>query len=135
MTRKLLSIILGVGVAVSAAPIFAHHSVSAEFDQTKTITFTGTVKVVEWGSPHIYTQIETKDASGKVHVYRVEGGPPNSLFRAGWRKDTLKIGQVVTVTGRPAKSPTSVNVSGTITTADGKAVFSGNGPAAQSAAQ
>ena len=131
MTRKLLGMILGVGVMVSAAPIFAHHSVSAEFDTTKQITFTGTVKVVEWGSPHIYTQIETKDAAGKTRIYRVEGGPPNSLFRAGWRKDTLKPGDTVNVTGNPAKAATSNNVGqARITTADGKAVFSGNGPAA-----
>ena len=127
MTRKLLTIILGVGVLACAVPTFAHHSVSAEFDTTKTITFTGTVKVVEWGNPHIYTQVEAKDATGKVHLYRVEGGPPNSLFRSGWRKDTLKPGQTVTVTGNPAKSPTSPNVGqAKITTADGKQVFSGN---------
>ena len=129
MTRKLLSIILGVGVAVSAAPMFAHHSVSAEFDTTKTITFTGPVKAVEWGNPHIYTQVEAKDAAGKVHLYRVEGGPPNALFRSGWRKDTLKVGQVVTVKGNPAKSATSENVGqATITTQDGKTVFSGTAP-------
>ena len=129
MTRKLLSIIVGLGVLVCAVPTFAHHSVSAEFDTTKTITFTGTVKVVEWGNPHIYTQVEAKDATGKVHLYRVEGGPPNSLFRQGWRKDTLKPGQTVTVTGNPAKAATSPNVGqAKITTADGKPVFSGNAP-------
>ena len=129
MTRKLLTIVLGVGVLVSAAPVFGHHSVSAEFDTTKQVTFTGTVKTIEWGSPHIYTQVEAKDASGKMHVYRVEGGPPNALYRAGWRKDTLKIGQTVTVTGNPAKNPESPNVGqATIKTQDGKSVFSGNAP-------
>jgi len=130
MTRKLLVIALGIGVMVSAMPLLAHHSISAEFDTAKTITFTGPVKAIEWGSPHIYTQVEAKDASGKVHVYRVEGQPPNALFRAGWRKDTLKVGQIVTVTGNPAKNPASENVGqAKIMTADGKQVFSGNGPA------
>jgi len=136
MRRKSLLIILGIGVMASAIPVLAHHSVSAEFDTTKTITFTGPVKAIEWGSPHIYTQVEAKDASGKVHVYRVEGGPPNSLFRSGWRKEDLKIGQVVTVTGNPAKSATSQNVGqARITTADGKTVFSGTPPARPEAAQ
>jgi len=136
MRRKLLLIILGIGVMASAIPVLAHHSVSAEFDTTKTITFTGPVKAIEWGSPHIYTQVEAKDASGKVHLYRVEGGPPNSLFRSGWRKEDLKIGQVVTVTGNPAKSPTSQNVGqARITTADGKTVFSGTPPVRPEAAQ
>jgi len=129
VTRKLMSVILGVGVLVAAAPIFAHHSVSAEFDTTKTITFTGTVKAVEWGNPHIYTQVVAKDANGKDHMYRVEGGPPNSLYRAGWRPTTLKVGQTVTVKGNPAKNPESPNVGqATITTQDGKTVFSGNAP-------
>ena len=126
-TQKLLSIVLSVGVLASAAPIFAHHSISAEFDTTKTITFTGTVKTVEWGNPHIYTQVEAKDATGKIHLYRVEGQPPNALYRAGWRKDTLKVGQTVTVTGNPAKNAASPNVGqATIKTTDGKTVFSGN---------
>jgi len=129
MTRKLLFPVLVIGVMVSAIPVIAHHSISAEFDTTKTITFTGPVKALEWGSPHIYTQVEAKDAAGKVHIYRVEGGPPNSLFRSGWRKEDLKVGTIVTVTGNPAKSPTSENVGqATIKTADGKTVFSGTPP-------
>ena len=129
MTRKLLLFILAVGVMVSAIPVIAHHSISAEFDTTKTITFTGPVKALECGSPHIYTQVEAKDAAGKVYVYRVEGGPPNALFRSGWRKEDLKVGTVVTVTGNPAKSATSENVGqATIKTADGKTVFSGTAP-------
>ena len=84
MARKLLSLLLGVGVLVSAVPVLAHHSVSAEFDTTKTIKFTGKVTGINWGNPHIYTLVEAPDpASGKNVVFRVEGGPPNSLFRAG----------------------------------------------------
>ena len=134
MTRKLLTFALGIGVMVSALPLLAHHSISAEFDTTKTITFKGPVKAIEWGSPHIYTQVEAKDAAtGKVTVYRVEGQPPNGLFRAGWRKDTLKVGQVVTVTGNPAKNPASSNIGqAKIMTEDGKQVFSGTGPAGAS---
>ena len=91
MTRKLLALVLGVGVLVSAAPIVAHHSVSAEFDTTKTVTFTGKVTEVNWGNPHIYTSVEATDPdTGKVAIFKVEGGAPNALFRNGWRKDTLK---------------------------------------------
>ncbi len=68
-------------------------------------------------------------------MYRVEGGSPNALYRQGWRKDTLKVGDVVTVTGSRAKNPESLNIGqATITTADGKRVFSGTGPAAETAA-
>ena len=128
MARKLLSLLLGVGVLVSAVPVLAHHSVSAEFDTTKTIKFTGKVTGINWGNPHIYTLVEAPDpASGKNVVFRVEGGPPNSLFRAGWRKDTLKVGDVVTVTGNRAKNPESMNVGqATILNDKGVKVFSGN---------
>src|SRR5438067_1215619 len=132
MARQWLGLVLGVSVLASAAPVLAHHSVSAEFDTSKPITFTGKVKDVNWGNPHIYTLVEAPDpASGKTVVFRVEGGPPNSLFRAGWRKDTLKVGETVTVTGNRAKNPESMNVGqATILTEKGVKVYAGQNPSA-----
>jgi hypothetical protein len=113
----------------------AHHSVAAEFDPGKPTNFTGTVQKVMWMNPHIYTHIEVKTAGGGTVVYRVEGGSPNALFRQGWRKDTLKVGDVVTVTGDRAKNPESLNIGhATITTADGRKIFTGTGPAGAAAA-
>jgi hypothetical protein len=128
MARKLVTLALGIGFLVSAAPIVAHHSVSAEFDTTKTIKFVGKVKEVNWGNPHIYTSVETTDPdTGKPTVFRVEGGAPNALFRNGWRKDTLKIGETVTVTGNRAKNPDSPNIGqATILTESGKRVYAGS---------
>jgi hypothetical protein len=112
----------------------AHHSVAAEFDPGKPVTFTGTVQKVMWMNPHIYTHVEVKSADGTSVVYHIEGGSPNALYRQGWRKDTLKVGDVVTVTGSRAKNPESVNIGqATITTADGHKVFAGVGPAATAA--
>lgn len=129
MARKASIVSLAAALIMAlAAPLFAHHSVSAEFDEHKPITFTGTVKKVEWMNPHIYTQVETKGPDGKTVVYRVEGGPPNSLYRQGWRKDSLKVGDVVTVTGLRAKIADSMNIGqATITTADGRKMFAGTG--------
>ena len=125
LKRSMLSLAF-CGLLISGSVFLAHHSVSAEFDVNKKIEFTGTVKKVEWMNPHIYTQIETKDESGKVVIYRVEGGAPNSLFRSGWRETSLKVGDVVKVSGNKAKSPTSMNVGqATITDAAGKRYFSG----------
>jgi len=127
-----LTLLFALGVA---APLSAHHSVAAEFDQSKPVTFTGTIQKVAWMNPHIYTHIEVKAADGKSAVYRVEGGPPNTLFRQGWRKDTLKYGDVVTVTGVRAKNPESMNVGmATITAADGRKIFTGAGPNSSPAA-
>jgi hypothetical protein len=87
------------------------------------------VKAVDWGNPHIYTRVETKGPDGKPIVYRVEGGPPNALFRQGWRADSVKVGETVTVQGVRAKNPTSLNIgTATIRNATGKSIFSGNNP-------
>ena len=127
VSRASLAVFTALILSVTV-PLAAHHSVSAEFDSSKPITFTGTVKKVDWMNPHIYTHIETKGPDGKLVVYKVEGGPPNSLYRNGWRQDTLKTGDTVSVTGIRAKSPTSMNIGvATITTSDGKRVFGGGG--------
>src|SRR5947208_3221965 len=91
--------LLAAALIAVAVPARAHHAVAAEFDTHKPISFTGTVKEMQWTNPHIYTQIEVKNPDGTMVVYRVEGGAPNSLFRQGWRRDTVKPGDVVTVQG------------------------------------
>jgi hypothetical protein len=121
--KRMLSVFF-VGALLAAMPAIAHHSVSAEFDTTKPIKFTGTIKKVDWTNPHIYTHVEVKEPDGRTVVYRVEGAAPNTLFRQGWRKDTLKVGEPVVVQGLRAKNPESFNIGqATITTADGRNVF------------
>jgi len=123
-----ITLLAAVALAVSCNA-FAHHSTAAEFDNSKPITFTGVVKKVQWMNPHIYTLVETKGADGKPVVYRIEGGPPNALFRLGWRMDSLHIGDTVTVSGLRAKNDASLNIGqAKITTADGKKIFEGNAP-------
>ena len=140
MIRNASAFVAGAVLLAMTAPLSAHHAVTAEFDQNKPITFTGTIKAVEWANPHIYTQVEVKGSDGKTIVYRVEGAAPNSLFRQGWRPDTLKPGDVVTVSGIRSKSDTSNNIGlAIITTADGKKLVApgaGNtGPPAPAAPQ
>ena len=131
MRGKLL---IGAAFLLAAVPAFAHHSIVAEFDPNQPIEFKGAVKKIEWTNPHIYTSVETTGADGKTVVYRVEGGPPNALFRQGWRKDSLKVGDVVSVKGIRAKSATSFNVGqATITMSDGRRMFGTGGNRAASA--
>jgi hypothetical protein len=130
MTSRISFALATAAVSLAfSGELFAHHSTAAEFDNKKPITFTGTVKKIQWMNPHIYTLVETKDADGKPVVYRVEGSAPNALFRQGWRMDTLKVGDTITVSGLRAKNETSMNVGqARIKTADGKPVFDGNAP-------
>ena len=129
MRRMLLAtFFVAAGLLLGAATVLAHHSVSAEFDPNKPLEFTGTVKVVEWVNPHLYTQVEVKQPDGKVTVYRVEGGAPNGLYRNGWRKESVKPGTVVTFKGTRAKNPESMNVNGRLTLPDGKVAWQGDGP-------
>src|SRR6185369_14728201 len=91
--------VLSVFAALCVSAAQAHHSTAAEFDPGKPVTFTGTVLKVMWMNPHIYTHIEVKQNGAAAVVYHVEGSAPNTLFRQGWRADSLKVGDVVTVSG------------------------------------
>jgi len=122
MKRNFLVVLgLCVGLLGATIPALAHHAIAAEFDTTKPIKFSGTVKSVDWMNPHIYVNIETKDESGKTILYSVEGGPPNALFRQGWRPDSLKVGDKVQVSGVRAKKPDNNRIGNAqITMPDGR---------------
>ena len=82
---------------VTAAPALAHHSFDAEYDASKPVTITGIVTKLDWVNPHAYVYIDSKDPDGTVRSYKVEMGPPYALVRGGWRRDTVKIGDKITV--------------------------------------
>ena len=135
MKRNLVVLSLCIGLLAVALPALAHHAISAEFDTTKPIKFEGVVKTVDWMNPHIYVNIEAKE-NGKTILYSVEGGPPNALFRQGWRPDSLKVGDKVSVSGVRAKKADSNRVgTARITMPDGRVFAQGNAAGAGAAAQ
>jgi hypothetical protein len=109
MRIRIAVVIAGLAVLGAVAPLVAHHSFSAEFDANKPFKMTGVVTKVEWMNPHTFFYIDVKDEkTGKVTNWAMEMGSPNGLMRAGWTRNTMKIGETVTVEGSLAKdgSPT-----------------------------
>ena len=92
---KLITVCLLVALGVTA---FAHHSFDAEYDTNKVTNISGFVTKVDWQNPHAFVYIDA-DQGGAVKSFRVEMGPPYALVRGGWKKDTVKIGDKVTVEG------------------------------------
>jgi uncharacterized protein DUF6152 len=127
MKRYLLPVLtLLSGLLMAAAPAVAHHSFAAEYDRAKPISFKGKVTKVEWMNPHIYFYVDVTDTNGKVVNYAVEGGAPNGLYRNGWRKDSLKAGDMVSVDGWRAKDGSNTVNAGSVILPDGKKVFAGS---------
>lgn len=116
-----------------SAPVAAHHGFSVEFDKDSPITLTGTVTKMEFMNPHIYFYVDVKGKDGKVVNWAFEGGPPNVIYRQGWRKDTLKPGDVVTVKGFRAKDGTHLGACTTVKLPDGREVSAGSGGVSQNA--
>jgi hypothetical protein len=85
----------------------AHHSFAAEFDIKKPVTLLGVVTKVEWRNPHIWVYLDVKDESGAVTPWQCEGGAPNALTRQGWDRESLKLGEPVTIEGYMARDATN----------------------------
>ena len=98
----------------------------AEFDRNKPVTLKGSVTRVDWGNPHIWVFIDVKDDTGKVSNWGVEGGAPNGLFRNGWRKDSLKVGDIVTVEGFQGRDGSQRANANRVTLPVGRRVFAGS---------
>lgn len=125
MRRTLLVLMMGVGMLLAAAPVWAHHAFSAEFDAKKPIKLHGTVTQWELVNPHSWIHMDVKNQDGTVTSWMVEVGSPNSLFRLGFNKASLPAGTEITVDGYQAKDGQNSAVGKNLTYADGKRLFLG----------
>jgi hypothetical protein len=104
---------LSMGVAT------AHHS-TAEFDYTKQITINGTVKEVQWTNPHSFIQLLVDDTAGHKVQWSVEIGSPSLNINLGWRKNSVKAGDEVTMLLSPARNGKPYGTLRVLTFADGR---------------
>ena len=105
--------------------ISAHHAFTAEYDENKRVTVSGTVTKFEWTNPHAWLYVDGKNESFKVNSWSFEMGTPNGLLHRGWRRTELKKGDQVTVEGYRAKDGSNVANARTVTMPDGRKLFGG----------
>ncbi len=126
MQKTLAALLVAATTALVAQPATAHHSFAAEFDADSPIELTGTVTKVEWANPHTFFYIDVTTPKGDVENWALEMGSPNGLMRRGWTRDSMKIGDVVTVTGSRAKNGSTLGNARSVTLSTGKRLFAGS---------
>jgi hypothetical protein len=104
MHSRVLKVVVSAGALLALAlPLAAHHSFSAEFDQSKKVVLEGTVVQFEWVNPHSWLDIDVPQPDGTVQHWKLEGGSPSVLLRLGWNKNSLPAGTKIKVTAFQAK--------------------------------
>ena len=123
--RTLFIRALALTVMTLARPALAHHSFAAEYDADKPVTLTGSVTKMAWINPHSWIYIDVKKADGKVENWAIEAGPPGTLVRAGFTKESLAKDTVIKVNGYRAKDGALRANGRDITLPDGRLLFVG----------
>jgi hypothetical protein len=126
MKRVILASVVAILAVLSPPSAFAHHSFAAEYDGTKPVTLKGKVTQFDWVNPHSWVRMDVIDDKGNVVNWACETAPPNGLYRQGWRKDSLKVGDEIVVEGYLAKDGTHTMNARTVQTPDGKKFFAGS---------
>jgi hypothetical protein len=118
----------GMSLMLTGVPLLAHHSVALQYDMSSEITVVGAIVELEWRNPHAWLHLEVENDAGVVQLWKIEFSSANSLYRRGWRPDTLPIGSVITVHGLPARDGSRSVDGEEVTLADGTRLLTGTNP-------
>ena len=104
----------------------AHHSFAAEFDDKQPVILDGSVVKFEFMNPHSWIYVDVKKADGTTERWSIETGSTNALFRRGWRKDSLRAGDHVTINAFRAKDGSLTANASQVKLPDGRQMSAGS---------
>ena len=123
MRRTCFALVVGT-LLLAGVPLVAHHSFAAEFDANKPVNVTGSVTKIDWMNPHVWFYLDVKDETGNIVNWGMEMGSPNGLMRQGWTRNSMKVGDIVSVEGSLARDGSKHgNARAVVLTATGKRLF------------
>lgn len=123
--KKGLLVLATALAMIATVPANAHHSFVAEFNPDDTIAFSGIVTKVDWRNPHTYFFLDVEDNAGGIANWAMELGSPNGLMRRGWTRNSLKVGDVVSIDGFRARDGSYKGNAVSVTLSDGHQLFAG----------
>jgi hypothetical protein len=92
------------GLVLTAVPGVAHHPISGKFDDTKPMTLTGIVTLVDWRNPHVHVFMNVGDPKNELQNWAVEIESPILLQQSGWLRESVQPGDSITVEGIAARN-------------------------------
>ena len=110
--------------SLGASFVWAHHSLTAEYDQKKPVTLNGTLTKLDWRNPHAWIFLDVKNASGGVDKWQCELGSPNAMTRAGFTPDSVKEGEDIILDGLLAKKSANICSTRVVKSKDGRVLLS-----------
>ena len=126
MRHKFGAAVVCIVALLVVIPVYGHHPFSAEYDANKPVSMMGTVTKVDWENPHAHIYMDVKGDNGETAHWTMELANPQKLTNLGWKKDTVKMGDQITITGWQARDGSNRANVNTVTLADGKKMAAGS---------